>query len=295
MGCRIFSKTKRKHLELMGKTICLVLFLSMWTSLHSQTGNKLSSAQADKVEALFHQIKSNNPMHRTMAMMEIWDLDPLTKKIIFSDLVALTHSSNKGVRVSAYGALSKFGPQAESAIPLLVRALKDSNYTIRTYAATALGMIGSAAMPRGINALFIALKDSDYPVRDAARVAILNIDPRMTKKAEAAAAREVYESKKCQVLIFDVRKESFTGIPALNDDTYTYTVELKVYGADNTVEIIDDQGNSFRPKSVGIPRNGIEGALILGFQIPKKNSKKLRLAVGDILPFPLTIYQTIKR
>jgi HEAT repeat protein len=81
----------------------------------------------------------------------------------------LKEDKDPNMRYWAAESLGKFGPEAQSAVPDLVAALKDESKIVRTGAAYALGEIGSAdAVP----ALQGAGKDSEREVRVAAASAL---------------------------------------------------------------------------------------------------------------------------
>ncbi len=74
---------------------------------------------------------------------------------------ALQQSADAEVRLQATVALAFIGPEAETAVPQLVAALKDNNVAVRRGAARALGQIGPGAAG-AVSALIEALQDTEY-------------------------------------------------------------------------------------------------------------------------------------
>jgi len=73
----------------------------------------------------------------------------------------LQRSTDPEVRFQATVALAFIGPDAESAVPQLVSALKDENVAVRRGAARALGQIGPGAAS-AVPSLIQALQDTAY-------------------------------------------------------------------------------------------------------------------------------------
>ena len=82
-------------------------------------------------------------------------------------LIKALKDSDKDVRKAAAEALGKIGDK--SAVPALIKALKDGYWQVRTAAAAALGKIGDKS---AVPALIEALKDKDSDVRTAAAEAL---------------------------------------------------------------------------------------------------------------------------
>jgi len=78
------------------------------------------------------------------------------------------------VRQQSALALGKIGPAASSAVPGLIRTLKDPEWAVRRQAAVALGEIGpggAEAMPQ----LELLRRDESSVVRKAAEEALLRV------------------------------------------------------------------------------------------------------------------------
>ncbi len=78
------------------------------------------------------------------------------------------------VRQNAALALGQIGPDAKEAVPALVEALRDPEWTVRRQAAVALGLIGPHARP-AIPALQKLKQDRRKYVQDAAQEALRRI------------------------------------------------------------------------------------------------------------------------
>jgi HEAT repeat protein len=81
---------------------------------------------------------------------------------------------NDYVRAVTAEALGKIGPEAKTAIPVLMALLKDKDRDVRCAAADALGRIGPEAKT-GIPSLNDLLKDKDERVRRVAADALEKI------------------------------------------------------------------------------------------------------------------------
>jgi len=114
-------------------------------------------------------------------------------------LMQLIEESDPGTRFLAAQALSRIGDEAETAVPVLLKALRDDDIFLRANITLALIKIGEPAVPglikalfdkknavrrasakalgkigsdRAMNALEVALKDSDKGVRKFAQEAL---------------------------------------------------------------------------------------------------------------------------
>ena len=94
-------------------------------------------------------------------------------------VTTLKEDKDPNMRYWAAESLGKFGPEARSAVPELIAALKDENKMVRLGAAYALGAIGSTD---AVAALQEAGKDPEKEVRDAAATALKQIQQPAKKK-----------------------------------------------------------------------------------------------------------------
>jgi HEAT repeat protein len=84
----------------------------------------------------------------------------------------LKEDKDPNMRYYAAESLGHYGPEAQSAVPDLIEALKDESAMVRMGVAYALGEIGS---PDAAPALQAATKDPDKEVRVAAAAALQQI------------------------------------------------------------------------------------------------------------------------
>ncbi|HJZ58107.1 MAG TPA: HEAT repeat domain-containing protein [Gemmataceae bacterium] len=91
----------------------------------------------------------------------------------------LKEDKDPNMRYWAAETLGRFGPEAQSAVPDLVTALKDEHKMVRMGAAYALGEIGSADAVRPLQE---ATKDQEKEVRDAAATALKQIQQKGKKR-----------------------------------------------------------------------------------------------------------------
>lgn len=92
-----------------------------------------------------------------------------------AELEQMLRAPNPAVRVrGAYG-LSRLGPEARSAVPALMEAMKKDSL-VRQNAALALGQIGPSAR-EAVPALNEALSDPEWAVRRQAALALGKIGP----------------------------------------------------------------------------------------------------------------------
>jgi HEAT repeat protein len=91
----------------------------------------------------------------------------------------LREDKDPNMRYYAAQSLGQFGPEAQSAVPDLIAALKDEDKMVRMGAAYALGEIRS---PDAVPALQEATKDPEKEVRDAAAFALKQIQQKGQKK-----------------------------------------------------------------------------------------------------------------
>jgi HEAT repeat protein len=91
----------------------------------------------------------------------------------------LKEDKDPNMRYWAAESLGKFGPEARSAVPDLIEALKDDSKMVRMGVAYALGEIGGADATA---ALQEATKDPEKEVRDAAASALKQIQQKGKKK-----------------------------------------------------------------------------------------------------------------
>jgi HEAT repeat protein len=90
-------------------------------------------------------------------------------------LVVCLDSANAKVREEAAVRLARLGPEAEPAVPALIRATKDDSEFVRFFAIEALGAIGPQAKV-AVPMLTPLLADRNLGLRASARNALAHIE-----------------------------------------------------------------------------------------------------------------------
>ena len=103
-------------------------------------------------------------------------------KVRVPALIKALGNTDASVRAHTAAELGRIGPEAKAAIPALIKALGDTNADVRASAAEALGEVGTQEKDV-VSALVAALGDPESFVRASAAWALGNIGP---KAAEAA-------------------------------------------------------------------------------------------------------------
>ncbi|HLJ94744.1 MAG TPA: HEAT repeat domain-containing protein [Gemmataceae bacterium] len=99
---------------------------------------------------------------------------PYTGKTV-AELEQMLRDPNPSIQVQGAFGLGRLGPEARSAVPALMEALKRDRL-VRQHAALALGQIGPAASD-AVPALCAALSDPEWAVRRQAALALGQIGP----------------------------------------------------------------------------------------------------------------------
>jgi HEAT repeat protein len=94
--------------------------------------------------------------------------------------------NNPEVRIAAIQALTKIGPAAKEAVPLLTKLTEDTDDNVRWKAVQALGAMKQEAMP-AVPALLKVLRRDQASIRDAAAESLAQIAPREKDVALALA------------------------------------------------------------------------------------------------------------
>jgi HEAT repeat protein len=143
------------------------------------------------------QVTSQEPVYRGRSFSE-WRQDlqggtPVVREravVAFCELgepavpllVGAIDDPDFNVRTLAVFCLGRMGPKAKDAIPALVRTLEDRDWIVRKYAAGALGMLDVTAESAAPALARAAVEDSNAEVRQTATFALGRLGP---------AAREV--------------------------------------------------------------------------------------------------------
>lgn len=136
-------------------------------------GPMAEPAIPELLEASGRPDKSYNATMRALSDIGVASVDPLSS--------ALLTNVNNAIRQAAAGALGYMGPQAEAAVPALVKSMRDKDAVGRADAALALGKIGVGS-DEVVNALTKVLTDPHPSVRCNAAFSLAQFG----KAAEAA-------------------------------------------------------------------------------------------------------------
>ncbi len=119
------------------------------------------------------------------------------------------------VRLVAVQALMRKGPDAKTAVPALIRRLRDDDESVRVNAQRALAAIGKTAVPD----LIIALKDDDPSVRQVIAFTLMRIGPgaRDAVPALIVALKDDYKPVRLSsvVALGEIGADAKPAVPAL--------------------------------------------------------------------------------
>ena len=121
---------------------------------------------------LEQMLRGPNPAAQAQGAFGLSRLGPEARSAVPALIAAL--KKDRLVRKNAALALGQIGPEARDAVPALSDALGDSEWAVRRQAALALGQIGPEAR-KAIPALQKVSRDPDLLVRQAAQKALKQI------------------------------------------------------------------------------------------------------------------------
>ena len=125
-------------------------------------GGNTAAVQADEVDKLINQLKSDNPEVRKEAAEGLTHIKGHIKAAsAVEPLIATLKDKDSGIRYNAAHALGKIGDN-RAVGPLIAVLLKDIDGSVRASAAEALGHIGDKG---AVEPLILALKDTSEGVR----------------------------------------------------------------------------------------------------------------------------------
>ena len=147
-------------------TLTLLLNNALFASTQQTISKAKEAGNKKSVPLLIYvlnALKDKNPYVRATAAKVLGEIGD---KTAVPALIKALKDENADVCTAAAKALEKIG---KTAVPALIKALKDENPDVRTAAAEALGKIGDK---RAVPHLIKALKDKYFYVRTAAAKAI---------------------------------------------------------------------------------------------------------------------------
>jgi CubicO group peptidase (beta-lactamase class C family) len=154
--------------------------------------------------------------------------------------------SDASVREDAAEALGKCGPEAEPAIPALIRLLADRDPFVNGKSADALSRIGTGSVPR----LISALRDGETNVRWCAAIALgkIGADAREAVPVLTGALRDTDDNVRwsAAVALGGMRSGARGAIPALIACLHDRDEDVR-RGADQALDAIDPGRRSRTP------------------------------------------------
>ena len=138
-----------------------------------RAAEKLSKYSRSVVPAIIPMLQDNN----VWAAYALGEIGPEAEDAVPALIKSLTQGGVGGIRGFSASALRKIGPAAVPAIPALIESLKDEHYSTRMHAADALGIL-STGEKDVIDALTTTLKDENEKVRKEAAWALKQIQER---------------------------------------------------------------------------------------------------------------------
>jgi HEAT repeat protein len=149
-----------------------VLLLALFSALLVSACRGRTPYEGKSVAALERMLRDPNPTVQAQGAYGLSRLGPDARSAVPSLIAALKKSS--AVRQNAALALAQMGHEARDAVPALGEALGDSEWAVRRQAALALGKIGPQAQS-AVPALQRLSRDPDRLVRSAAQEALKEI------------------------------------------------------------------------------------------------------------------------
>ena len=148
-------------------------------------GHREDAHNGQPINAWYQALHSPDPRVREQAATVIAKAAPEHPETLGALLVALAAEGDSDVHVVLAGALGALGPSAASAVPALVRLVRDDHEEVRSTVVVALGRIGLVS-PAVLPTLLGALRDPSHDVRAVAADAIAN-----AARGDSVAARVV--------------------------------------------------------------------------------------------------------
>jgi HEAT repeat protein len=142
-------------------------------------------------------------MNRERAVVALCELGPPAVPL----LIGAIGDQDFNVRTLSIFCLGRLGPTAKDAVPVLVKTLDDRDWIVRRYAAAALGMLEATAADSAPALARVAVEDSEAGVRQTAKFALgrLGSEARETarpvlQQASVAATDEAVRTRATELL-----------------------------------------------------------------------------------------------
>lgn len=148
-------------------------------------------------------LQGGTPMVRERAVVAICELGEPAVPL----LVGAIADWDFNVRTPAIFCLGRLGAKAKEAVPVLVKTLEDRNWIVRRYAAGALGLLATTAGDAAPALARTAVEDSSAEVRQTAALALARLDPAARESAKtvlrqlgSSAASEAERNRAMEML-----------------------------------------------------------------------------------------------
>jgi HEAT repeat protein len=156
--------------------------LALWAILAAALAWHAADAQVAAPEPLYRgrpfgewrqDLQGGTPIVRERAVVALCEIGEPAVPL----LVGAIGDQDFNVRTLAVFCLGRLGPKAKDAIPELVRTLEDRDWIVRKYAAGALGMLEATAADAAPALARAAVEDSNAEVRQTATFALGRLGP----------------------------------------------------------------------------------------------------------------------
>ena len=171
-------------------------------------GATVSSAQETTykgrgLEAWRQDLQTGPPMVRERAVVALYEFGEPAVPL----LVKAIDDQDFNVRTMAIFCLGRLGPKAKDAVPALARALEDRQWLVRKYAAGALGVLVATASDAAPALARSAVEDPQLEVRQTATFALWRLGPESREairtalqQLSAGAADEAAKARAVELL-----------------------------------------------------------------------------------------------
>jgi HEAT repeat protein len=162
----------------------LVISMSALSWRHGET--QLSSPErlyrGRPFEEWSRDLQGGTPMVRERAVVAVCEFGAPAVPL----LIEAIGDQDFNVRTLAIFCLGRMGPTAKDAVPALVKTLEDRDWIVRRYAAAALGTLEATAADSAPALARTAVEDSEDGVRQTAKFALGRLGPEAWEAAKAS-------------------------------------------------------------------------------------------------------------
>lgn len=164
--------------------LCVMLAVSMsglpWHHGQAQVSSPEPLYRGRPFEAWSRDLGEGTPMIRERAVVALCEFEAPAVPL----LVGAIGDQDFNVRTLAIFCLGRMGPKAKDAVPVLVKTLEDRDWIVRRYAAAALGTLESTAADSAPALARAAVEDPEAGVRQTAKLALGRLGPEARQTAK---------------------------------------------------------------------------------------------------------------